>query len=86
MNKEIIIFSMKHQNIPGKILLQAGLKPMPLTIWVSTLTTRPPMSPVSWHPHPRAYERLDQGLDLAMVTTTVIFIIAHLCMEAPTLS
>ena len=64
-------FLYETSSMPGKMWLQVGFEPMPLTFWVSTLTTRPPMLPLSWHPYPRVIS-LGQGLDL-MATTTAVF-------------
>ena len=38
---------------------------MPLTIWASALTSRPPTPPIPWHPYPRAYADFrSKNLDL----------------------
>ena len=46
-----------------------GLKPTPLTIWVSTLPTRSLKPPLPWHSYPRALGRSDLKT-LTFVTAT----------------
>ena len=40
---------------PKHLVQQVELKPMPLTIWVNTLPSRPPTPFLPWHPYPRVY-------------------------------